>query len=33
MARILIRGVTGRDVPVRRAAALSNVMHWGYGLS
>ncbi len=33
MGRFLIRAVTGRDVPVRRAAALSNVMHWGYGLS
>ncbi len=31
MGRKLIHGVTGRDVPVERAAALSNVMHWAYG--
>jgi hypothetical protein len=33
MGRILIRAATGRDVPVERAAALSNVMHWSYGTS
>lgn len=33
MGRILVRSATGRDVPVGRAAALNNVMHWGYGLS
>jgi hypothetical protein len=33
MGRVLIRGVTGRDVPVEQAAALNNVMHWGYGIS
>jgi len=31
MGRILVRSATGRDVPVARAAALSNVMHWSYG--
>jgi hypothetical protein len=31
MGRKLVRAATGRDVPVERAAALSNVMHWGYG--
>jgi hypothetical protein len=33
MGRKLIEGVTGRDVPVERAAAVNNVMHWGYGTS
>jgi hypothetical protein len=33
MGRKLIETVTGRDVPVERAAALSNVMHWAYGVS
>jgi hypothetical protein len=33
IGRMLIRAVTGRDVPVERAAALANAMHWAYGLS
>lgn len=33
MGRKLIEGVTGRAVPVRRAAAISNAMHWAYGAS
>ena len=33
MGRKMIETVTGRDVPVERAAALSNAMHWAYGLS
>ena len=31
MGRKLIAGVTGKDVPVERAGALNNVMHWAYG--
>lgn len=31
MGKKLIEGVSGRDVPVSSAAALSNAMHWGYG--
>ncbi len=31
MGRKIVRAVSGRDVPLERAAALSNVMHWGYG--
>ena len=31
--RKLVQAVTGRDVAVEHAAALSNVMHWAYGLS
>lgn len=33
VGRKLIGTLTGRDVPVDRAAALSNVMHWAYGVS
>jgi len=33
MGRKLIEGATGQEVPVERAAALTNVMHWGYGAS
>ena len=33
MGRKIIEAVTGRDVPVERAAMLSNVMHWAYGVS
>jgi hypothetical protein len=33
MGRKIIELVTGRDVPVERAAALSNLMHWAYGLA
>ena len=33
IGRKLVRALTGRDVPVERAAALNNVMHWAYGLS
>jgi hypothetical protein len=32
MGRKLIQTLTGRDVPVERAAALSNLMHWSYGV-
>jgi hypothetical protein len=32
VGRKIVRGVTGRDVPVEQAAALSNVMHWAYGV-
>ncbi len=32
MGRKLIATATGRDVPLERAAALNNVMHWGYGI-
>lgn len=33
MGRKIVATVTGHDVPVERAAALSNVMHWAYGVS
>jgi len=33
MGRTIVEAVTGREVPVERAAALSNVMHWSYGVS
>src|SRR4051812_30122398 len=33
MGRKVLAAVTGRDVPVERAAAVSNVMHWAYGTS
>jgi hypothetical protein len=33
MARKVIEGVTGRDVPVERAGAISNAMHWSYGVA
>jgi hypothetical protein len=32
MGRKLLQAA-GRDVPLERAAALSNVMHWAYGVS
>jgi uncharacterized membrane protein YagU involved in acid resistance len=32
MGRKLVQA-TGRDVPLERAAALTNVMHWAYGTS
>jgi hypothetical protein len=31
MGRKLLASASGRDVPVERAAELSNVMHWAYG--
>ncbi len=33
MARKVLELASGREVPVARAAALSNVMHWAYGTS
>jgi hypothetical protein len=33
VGRKIVRAATGRDVPVEQAAALSNVMHWVYGVS
>jgi hypothetical protein len=33
MGRKVLQTVTGQDVPLERAAALSNVMHWAYGTS
>ena len=33
MGRKIIETVTGREVPIERAAALSNVMHWAYGVA
>jgi hypothetical protein len=33
MGRKIIAAVTGQDPPVDYAAALSNTMHWGYGVS
>jgi hypothetical protein len=33
MGRKIVQTVTGRDVPVERAAALTNVMHWAYGVA
>lgn len=33
MGRKVLGAMTGRDVPLERAAALSNVMHWAYGVS
>jgi hypothetical protein len=33
MARKLVETVTRREVPVERAAALANLMHWSYGVS
>jgi hypothetical protein len=33
MGRKLLELVTGRDVPVERAPAISNTMHWAYGSS
>jgi hypothetical protein len=31
VARKLIEGTSGQEVPVERAALISNVMHWAYG--
>jgi hypothetical protein len=33
LARIVIRGATGRDVPVERIPLFTNAVHWGYGTS
>lgn len=33
MGRKIIVVLTGSDPPVERAAAISNVMHWAYGIS
>jgi hypothetical protein len=33
MGRKVIQTLAGRDVPIERAAALSNVMHWSYGVA
>jgi hypothetical protein len=33
MAKKVIEGVSGSEVPVERAGALNNVMHWGYGIA
>jgi hypothetical protein len=33
VGRKIIEAVSGDDVPVERAPALSNVMHWAYGVS
>jgi hypothetical protein len=33
MGRKIIAALTGQDVPVERAAAVSNVMHWAYGVA
>jgi hypothetical protein len=31
MGRLILERATGRPVPVERAAAVSNAMHWAYG--
>src|SRR4051794_32526322 len=33
VGRLILRSVAGRDVPPERIGLLTNVMHWGYGLS
>jgi hypothetical protein len=33
MGRKVVATLTGEDPPVQRAAAISNVMHWAYGIS
>lgn len=33
LARLVIRGVTGRDVPPGRITLFTNAVHWGYGTS
>ena len=33
IGRKIVERATGRDVPVERAAALTNVLHWAYGVS
>jgi hypothetical protein len=32
LGRRLFRAITGRDLPVEKAALVNNVMHWGYGI-
>lgn len=31
LARMIVHGVTGRDVPVERIPLFTNAVHWGYG--
>jgi hypothetical protein len=33
LAKRVIEGVTGRDIPVERISLLTNAVHWGYGIS
>jgi hypothetical protein len=33
LARIAVRGATGRDVPAERIPLFTNAVHWGYGTS
>jgi hypothetical protein len=33
LARMVVRGATGRDVPAERIALFTNAVHWGYGTS
>lgn len=33
LARLVIRGATGRDVPPDRIPLFTNAVHWGYGTS
>jgi hypothetical protein len=33
LARMVIRGATGRDVPTERIPLFTNAVHWGYGTS
>jgi hypothetical protein len=33
LARIVVRGATGRDVPAERIPLFTNAVHWGYGTS
>jgi hypothetical protein len=33
LARMMIRGATGRDVPAERIPLFTNAVHWGYGTS
>src|SRR3954471_7325065 len=32
VARKLVKGLLGRDIPVERAGLTNNVMHWSYGV-
>jgi hypothetical protein len=33
LARMVLRGATGRDVPAERIPVFTNAVHWGYGTS
>src|SRR5438309_1466486 len=33
VGRLILRSISGRDVPPERIGLLTNVMHWGYGMT